>query len=276
MIRTMYSATNTMTQLQNKLDLVSNNIANSNTTGFKTRYATFGEILNQQIMNDGKDRAERQSPAGIRLGMGSQLAQTKLNTKVGSMAETGRKLDFALQNEHQYFAVNSPDSEQLLLTRQGNFYLSPNEDGSSNLVDSEGHFVVDSQGQAIVFTQDISDLTISSDGTMNISYADGSNEAVDLAVVQVDKPNLLEQDSGKYLLYSEEIAAMYPDADNIARLLNDEERETINVQGGMLEGSNVDLSKEMSELINTQRSYQLNARTITMADQMLSLINNVR
>lgn len=276
MIRTMYSATNTMTQLQNKLDMVSNNIANSNTTGFKARNATFGEFLNQQFTNDVKDQAERQSPAGIRIGIGAQIAQTKLNTKVGSMAQTGRKLDFALQNENQYFAVNSPDSEQLLLTRQGNFYLSPNEDGSANLVNSEGHSVADSQGQAIVFAQDISDLTITADGTMSISYADGSNEAIDLAVVQVDKPNLLEQDNGKYLRYSEEIEAMYPDAGNVARLLNDEERVSINVQGGMLEGSNVDLSKEMSELINTQRSYQFNARTVTMADQMLGLINNVR
>lgn len=276
MISTMNTATNSMTQLQTKLDMISSNIANSNTTGYKSRNASFGEMLNQQFINDVKDDAKRQSAPGIRIGIGAQIAQTKLNTKVGAMAQTGRKLDFALQYENQYFAVKSDDSDQQLLTRQGNFYLSPNNNGSADLVDSDGYHVTDTDGNAIQFAQDISDLTVSADGTLQITYVDNTTDTRELAVVQVDQPDLLEQDNDKYLRYSDELAAQYPNSENIARVLSGEERSTISIQGGMLEGSNVDLSKEMSELISTQRSYQFNARTVTMADQMLGLINSVR
>lgn len=276
MIRSMYTATNTMTQLQSKLDMISSNIANSNTTGYKSRNASFGEMLNQQINNNETDTAERQTPRGIRLGIGVQMAQTKLNTAVGAMSQTNRNLDFALQNENQYFAVKSKDSDELLLSRQGNFYLSPNDDGSSDLVNSDGYSVVDGDNNPIQFKQDISDVTVTGDGVLKITYVDGTTDTSDLAIVEVNQPDLLEQDKDKYLRYSDELAVQYPGNNDIARLLSGDDRAGISIQGGMLEGSNVDLSKEMSELINTQRSYQFNARTVTMADQMSGLINSVR
>lgn len=278
MLRTMLSAANTMSQLQSKLDTVSNNIANSNTTGFKARTATFGELMYQQINNDKEDTAPRQSAKGIRIGVGAQIAQTKINTAIGAMSETNRKLDFALTKENQYFAVNNSqdDANQLLLTRQGNLYLSPRNDGGTDLVNSDGYRVADSQGQSIVFEKDISDITISKEGLLNVKYVDGTEDTRELAVVQVDKPNLLEQDQDKYLRYSLDVEQEFPNEADIAYQLTGDQRTEIEVQSGMLEGSNVDLSKEMSELISAQRSYQFNARTITMADQMLGLINGVR
>ncbi|MEG0759779.1 MAG: flagellar hook-basal body protein [Raoultibacter sp.] len=276
MLRTMLSATNTMTQLQGKMDTISHNISNSNTTGFQARTATFGEMLYQQYNNDKKDQAPRQSPAGIRIGVGAQLAQTQLNTKVGNLSETKRALDFALTKEGQYFAVNSPDTGQLLLSRQGNFYLTPTGGDRTAFVNSDGYSVADANGRGITFDKKVSEISSTPDGILNIRYADGTTDQRALAVVQVDKPQLLEKDRDKYLRYSQDIENLYPNERNIARLLQGGERANISVEGGMLESSNVDLSKEMSELINTQRSYQLNARTITMADQMLGLINGVR
>lgn len=276
MLRTMLTATNTMSQLQQKLDTVSSNIANSNTVGYKARNATFGEMLYQQFNNDTGDRAPRQSPAGIRIGVGAQIAQTKLNTKVGNVTQTNRKLDFALTKENQYFTFLSPSSDRLVLSRQGNFYLSPNANGSTSLVNSDGYDVADSNGRSIRFDKDVSDITVTLDGTMNVTFADGSRENVELGIAQVSKPNLLKQDEDKYLRYSDDIAAQYPNEGDIANLIVGNDRAQISVEGGALESSNVDLSKEMSELINTQRSYQMNARTITMADQMLGLINGMR
>lgn len=272
----MLTATNTMSQLQQKLDTVSSNIANSNTVGYKARNATFGEMLYQQFNNDTGDRAPRQSPAGIRIGVGAQIAQTKLNTKVGNVTQTNRKLDFALTKENQYFTFLSPSSDRLVLSRQGNFYLSPNANGSTSLVNSDGYDVADSNGRSIRFDKDVSDITVTPDGTMNVTFADGSRENVELGIAQVSKPNLLKQDEDKYLRYSDDIAAQYPNEGDIANLIVGNDRAQISVEGGALESSNVDLSKEMSELINTQRSYQMNARTITMADQMLGLINGMR
>lgn len=276
MLRTMLTATNTMSQLQQKLDTVSSNIANSNTVGYKARNATFGEMLYQQFNNDTGDRAPRQSPAGIRMGVGAQIAQTKLNTKVGNVTQTNRKLDFALTKENQYFAFRSPTTDQLVLSRQGNFYLSPNANGGTSLVNSDGYNVVNSQGQPITFNRDVSDITVTPDGTMNVTFAGGGRQDVQLGIAQVSKPNLLKQDEDKYLRYSDDIAAQYPNEGDIANLIVGNDRAQISVEGGALESSNVDLSKEMSELINTQRSYQMNARTITMADQMLGLINGMR
>lgn len=276
MLRTMLTATNTMSQLQQKLDTVSSNIANSNTVGYKARNATFGEMLYQQFNNDTGDRAPRQSPAGIRIGVGAQIAQTKLNTKVGNVTQTNRKLDFALTKENQYFTFLYPSSDRLVLSRQGNFYLSPNANGSTSLVNSDGYDVADSNGRSIRFDKDVSDITVTPDGTMNVTFADGSRENVELGIAQVSKPNLLKQDEDKYLRYSDDIAAQYPNEGDIANLIVGNDRAQISVEGGALESSNVDLSKEMSELINTQRSYQMNARTITMADQMLGLINGMR
>lgn len=276
MLRTMLTATNTMSQLQQKLDTVSSNIANSNTVGYKARNATFSEMLYQQFNNDTGDRAPRQSPAGIRIGVGAQIAQTKLNTKVGNVTQTNRKLDFALTKENQYFAFRSPTTDQLVLSRQGNFYLSPNANGSTSLVNSDGYSVVNSQGQPITFNRDVSDITVTPDGTMNVTFAGGGRQDVQLGIAQVSRPNLLKQDEDKYLRYSDDIAAQYPNEGDIANLIVGNDRAQISVEGGALESSNVDLSKEMSELINTQRSYQMNARTITMADQMLGLINGMR
>ena len=103
MLRTMITATNTMGQLQNKLDTISNNIANSNTVGYKTNEATFNELLYQQFNNDKQDRAQRQSPVGIRYGSGAKIGQIQSNQKQGSLQTTNRDLDLAFTKSKQYF-----------------------------------------------------------------------------------------------------------------------------------------------------------------------------
>ena len=141
MIRSMTTAVNTMNQLQSQFDIIGNNLANSATNGYKSSEANFHELLYQQFNNDKADTAPRQSPAGIRYGVGAMLAPAKMNWKVGSLQVTGRQLDFALTEPKQYFNVIMPgeDGEQTAYTRAGNFYVSPVEGGNLMLVNADGY-----------------------------------------------------------------------------------------------------------------------------------------
>src|SRR4051812_38409802 len=111
MLRTMVTATNTLSQMQAQLDNISNNISNSNTHGYKTKQANFSEMLYQQYENDELDKTLRQSPVGIRYGVGAQISQIQANQSQGSLQMTDRDLDFALTKEGQYFNVLMPDGE---------------------------------------------------------------------------------------------------------------------------------------------------------------------
>src|SRR3954451_2544458 len=111
MIRTMATATNTLNQLQSQIDSIGNNLANVSTHGYKASEANFHELLYQQFNNDKADTAQRQSPAGIRYGVGAMLAPAKMNWTVGSLQMTGRELDFALTEPKQYFNVIMPGED---------------------------------------------------------------------------------------------------------------------------------------------------------------------
>ena len=94
MLRTMITATNTMSQLQSQLDIIGNNLSNTGTHGYKTKDVKFQELLYQQFNNDKLDTVERQSPTGIRYGVGASLAQTQMNWKQGSLAIYRTRLRF--------------------------------------------------------------------------------------------------------------------------------------------------------------------------------------
>ncbi len=154
MLRTMITATNTLNQLQQQIDTISNNLANSNTAGYKAKEAQFSELLYQQFNNEKLDQAERQSPAGIRYGVGAKISQIQTNHAQGSIQQTDRDLDLAFTKEKQYFNILMPNGENgtnLVYSRQGNFYVSPVENGQVMLVNGDGYAVADSTGNAIFF-----------------------------------------------------------------------------------------------------------------------------
>ena len=109
MIRTMNTAANTLGQLRVQLDTISNNIANSSTIGYKTKQANFQELLYQQFNNDKQDPTLRQSPVGIRYGVGAHVSQIQSNESQGSLQITGRNLDFAFTQSNQYFNIAMQD-----------------------------------------------------------------------------------------------------------------------------------------------------------------------
>ena len=279
MLRTMITATNTMGQLQNKLDLISNNIANSNTHGYKAKSSTFNEMLYQQFNNDQLDPAARQTPVGIRLGVGAMLGQIQSNQKQGSLQSTDRSLDFAFNKPKQYFNILMPDGEngtKTVYTRQGDFYVSPLNNGTVMLVNGDGYPVADATGQAITLPENMTDFKILDGGTLEASYPNGDVIRTDLAVTEIQKPQVLESISDTYVSLPNNLAELgFTEADIFVDLQG-ANRQQIGLQNGMLEMSNVDVSKEMTDLIQTQRAYQFNARAVTLADQMLGLINGIR
>ena len=276
MIRTMNTAANTLGQLQIQLDTISNNIANSSTVGYKTKQANFQELLYQQFNNDKQDPTLRQSPVGIRYGVGAHVSQIQSNENQGSLQLTGRNLDFAFTQSNQYFNVAMQDGSTAY-TRQGNFYMSPQGDGTNLLVTGDGYPVLSANGTSITFPEGVSGFTMSEAGTLNVDYADGQVIQFDLAVTQITKPQVMEHlNNGAYISVPNNLQELgYAEGDVLTELqgLN---RNEVSMQIGTLEASNVDVSKEMTDLIAAQRSYQFNSRAITLADQMLGLINGIR
>lgn len=280
MLRTMTTATNTMAQLQNQFDVIGNNLANSATHGFKAREASFHEMLYQQYNNDQADRAPRQSPAGVRYGVGAVLGQAQINWKTGSLQSTDRELDFALTVPKQYFNILRPAEdgvgEETVYTRQGNFYVSPVQEGLLMLVNGDGYPVADVDGLPILFPDDVKNYTMVDNGILTITRNDGTTETAALGVTVLERPNLMEQLGGNYVGLPNDMEALGLTPQDVQTNLVGAARNNISMQNGMLETSNVNYQKEMTDLITAQRSYQFNARAVTIADQMLGLINGIR
>lgn len=276
MIRTMNTAANTLGQLQVQLDTISNNIANSNTVGYKTKQANFQELLYDQFNNDEQDRAERQSPRGIRYGVGAHVSQIQSNESQGSLQLTGRNLDFAFTQPNQYFNIAMQDGSTAY-TRQGNFYMSPQGDGTNLLVTGDGYPVLSANGTSITFPEGAVGFTMSEAGTLNVDYADGQVIRFDLAVTEITKPQVMEHlNNGAYMSLPNDLQELGYAEGDVLTALQGLNRNEVSMQIGTLEASNVDVSKEMTDLIAAQRSYQFNSRAITIADQMLGLINGIR
>lgn len=272
---TMITATNTLGQLQKQMDIISNNLANLDTTGFKSGQATFTDLLVNQINNQPNPKAEqgRLTPNGIRQGVGAKLGQVQINMDQGSMKQTGRTLDTAFQKEGQYYKVlvQNDNTSTIQYTRDGALYLSPVGKNEQMLVTSAGNPVLDENNQPITITGEPRQFSISSNGQFNVTMANGSNQSFNIGVIQVNQPQFFEQKGGNLMGLPNGMAAGNAFTDLTGSL-----RSQISIGQGMLEQSNVDMSKEMTSLMNVERSYQFQARTITMADQMMGLINGIR
>ncbi|WP_088009553.1 flagellar hook-basal body protein [Indiicoccus explosivorum] len=277
MLRTMLTATNTMNQLQQHMDTIGHNLANSSTAGYKARDAKFHELLYQQFDNDKADQAVRQSPDGIRYGSGAMLGQSVMNWQAGSLQETGRPLDFAFTAPKQYFKVRMETETGMreVYTRQGAFQAVPAAGGGLALVTNEGHPVLDVAGNPVTFREGATGYEAVDNGILRVRYADGTEQAIPLGVVEVQRPQLMEQLSGTYIGLPD-TDALGVAADDVLTDLQGAGRQDIGLANNKLESSNVDYQKELTDLMNVQRSYQFNSRALTIADQMLGLINGIR
>ncbi|WP_018661157.1 flagellar hook-basal body protein [Heyndrickxia acidiproducens] len=275
MNQSMITAANSLGQLQQKLDIISNNVANSDTAGYKRKTAGFTDLLVQQINNQPNAAKEegRLTPYGIRIGTGAKLANTSYVTAQGPLETTNRNLDIAFTKENQYLKilVQTNDNSTVEFTRAGALQAVPLGNDEVMLADENGNPVLDENNQMITFRGSVKDYTIHRNGTLQVAYANGTSDQFSLGVVQMNNPQVLEQDGNNILKLPQNVdaAAVYTD-------LTGANRDNISVQQGALEKSNADLSSEMTDLIKTERSYQLLAKTITMSDQMMGLVNGIR
>lgn len=281
MNRMMITATNTLAQLQKQVDIIGHNMANLDTTGYKRREATFTDLLVQQFNNQPIPRNElnRLTPNGIRQGVGAKLGQVQMIGTQGSLKTTDRPLDVAFTKERQYFGVHVQDENNgsiTRLTRDGAFYFTPITDDEVMLVTGDGYFVLDETNNPIQVRANPRDIAIHPNGQLQLTYADGTIETRNLMVYQVHKPQFLEQLGNNLVGFPENSVELGVMEDDVLTLLEGPLRNEVSLQQGMLEQSNVDLSKEMTELINAQRAYQFQSRAITLADQMMGLVNGIR
>jgi len=277
MTRMNVQAAVTLGQLQNKLDLISHNVANLNTTGYKTRSANFSSLIQQNINNfrDVEENATgRQTPHGIRLGSGARVGHTNINLAVGSLNPTGRGLDIALLEDNHLLQVEVTDGDvtETRFTRDGSLYLNTLDNGQMMITTSEGHPVIGQDGAAIIFDDSIEGISINEIGQI-VTVRDGV-EVIEgqLGLVQAIRPQFLEPVGGNTFRMPDLTESAYV-AEEILTEVDPFENA---IQSGTLEQSNVDLATQMAELLQTQRAYQYNARTITMHDQMRGLINQLR
>jgi flagellar basal-body rod protein FlgG len=280
MNRTMITATNTLGQLQKHMDMIGHNLSNADTNGYKRREATFSELLVQQVNNQRVEEFEtgRLTPLGVREGSGAKLSQSQLILNQGSLKSTGRSLDFALTSGRQFFKVLAQDdnSGAVRYTRDGAFFVSPTGNGEAMLVNGSGLPVLDENDNYITFSEDASSFQLGDNGILTVTDAGGIEEQFNLGIVTVENSQFLQQFGGNLLGFAENLDELGVTEDEVVTNIVGGARSDISMVQNSLEASNVDISKEMTDMLNVQRSYQFQARSISLADQMMGLVNGIR
>ncbi|RLQ94760.1 flagellar hook-basal body protein [Falsibacillus albus] len=285
MNRQMITATNTLGQIQKQMDILSNNMANLQTNGYKKREAYFSDMLFQQFDNQPTEKDEveqgqskRRTPLQIRQGTGARLGQAEMNMSQGALKATDRPLDIAFTKADQFLKVLVQDDKgsKVQFTRDGALQLSPVSGSETMLVNSDGRPVLDEKEQPIIINGSVKDTKFTENGEFIVHLDSGQTESFQLGVISVKKPQFLEQKGNNLVGLPENMNSLGVKANDIYTDMTGNNRGSIAIQQGSLEQSNVDLSKEMSQLISLQRSYQFQARAITMADQMMGLVNGIR
>lgn len=275
MSRMMIQAAVTMNQLQNKLDLIGHNLANSQTTGYKSRQADFASLLFQQIdnMTHPANAEGRLTPDGVRVGSGAKLGSINNDLSLGSIIQTDRALDVALLEKNHLLQVEVTESgvTETRYTRDGSFYLNPINDNEVMLTTKDGHPILGQNGP-IVIQNGFDQVTIGPNGEITVGRGDQTELVGNIAIVEAIRPRLLEATSENFF--------RMPNIDELGfsfdEIIQDVAPNGSLLKSGALESSNVDIAEQMTDMLIAQRSYQYNARTISMGDQMSGLINQLR
>ncbi|UPK43502.1 flagellar hook-basal body protein [Paenibacillus pabuli] len=278
MNNSMISAMVSMTGIQQRLDVISDNIANVNTAGYKSKQAAFEDVLTRVQQQPDKYKLDgRSTPMGYNLGFGARLADVTKDMSQGSFNETGNPTDLAIEG-NAMFAVEA--NGEKMWTRQGAFHFIPDTRPKTNpnapdmmvLVNGEGHFVLDRQGNRITASNN-SKVAFDEKGNLLIRRGNAANATIgaQLQLVDIERPEGLVQ-------YADNLFGLGAGlTENDVFGVNAATREaTAMIRTGYLEQSNVDLTQEMALLMQGQRTYQLAARALTSSDSMAGLANNMR
>lgn len=259
MIRAMHTAATGMEAQQERIDVISNNLANVNTTGFKKQRADFQDLMYQTTRAPGATSAQGNFvPTGVQVGTGVRTASTHRSFSTGDFAQTGNQLDLAIQGDG-FFQVTLPGG-QLGYMRSGTLEL----DSQGQVVTPDGYPL----DPAISIPQGSTNVTIGTDGT--VSATDTNN--VTSEVGQIQLVNFINP-GGLQAMGRNFFAATTASGDAVPGTPGQEGLGSI--QQGMLEMSNVKVVEEMIDLIASQRAYDINSKVIQASDEMLQTTTNV-
>jgi flagellar basal-body rod protein FlgG len=289
MNHSMINSLVSMQGLQQKLDIVANNMANINTTGFKRKEATFHDVLTTTMRQpDTFQQAGRLSPLGLTQGWGAKLSQIQTLMAQGSLQQTDLPTDLAIEGD-ALFEITIPSvdengqaGQRTAWTRDGAFSLKAQPGDLENvyLTTQEGHLVMGTDDQPIR-VPNYHRIQVNADGTVvaynNLLPDQPPVQAGSLKLVQVVRPQLMQNIGDNMYTIPD---AIDPALGEVLRVVAfdgaNPEAAKVKVQQGFLEQSNVNLTEEMTELMLTQRAFQLNAKALTSADNMMSLANSLR
>lgn len=270
MMRSLYTAASGMKAQQTNVDVISNNLANVNTTGYKTSTAEFKSLLYQTLQTRSTSANGDYKPIPAQVGTGARNSSITTRFSQGSITASANPFAFAIEGDG-LFAVM--DNGEICYTRNGDFQMAVASDGGFMLCSSEGYPVLDTDGMPIQFdsTYETSKITVTGDGTL--CYPDEANNpqslGIKIGLYQFTNPSGLDSIGGT--MYKE-TAASGPAM---------EESQTPELKGskinqGYVEASNVQVADEMVNLIIAQRAYEMNSKAIQASDDMLSLANQLK
>jgi flagellar basal-body rod protein FlgG len=260
MIRSLWISKTGLDAQQTQMDVIANNLANVSTNGFKRARAVFEDLLYQTIRQPGAQSSQQtQLPTGLQLGTGVRPVATTRVFAQGNLQQTGNPLDVAIQG-NGFFQVLMPDGTTAY-TRDGSFQV----DSQGQLVTSSGFPVQ----PAITIPPNALTVTIARDGVVSVQRA-GSPTASQVGALQlVGFANPAGLQSFGENLYLESAASGTPSANtpgsNGLGLLNQ----------GYVETSNVNVVEELVSMIQTQRAYEINSKSISTSDQMLQRLTQI-
>jgi flagellar basal-body rod protein FlgG len=261
MIRALFTAATGMQAQQLNIDVISNNLANVNTTGFKRGRADFQDLLYQTLRQAGAASSNQtEIPTGIQLGLGARAAAVQRLFVQGDFQQTQNQLDVAIDGDG-FFQILHPNGE-VVYTRAGALKL----DSQGRVVNSDGYPLE----PEITIPNNATGITIGADGTVSVLQPGNAapQQVGQLRLVNFANPaglTGLGRGLFKTTTASGEPLEGAPGADGLGSLSQ-----------GFLELSNVSVVEEMVNLITGQRAYEINSKAIQAADEMLQVTTNVR
>jgi len=261
MIKALNTAASGMQAQQTNMDVISNNLANVNTTGYKRSRAEFEDLLYQNIKEPGaQSGANAISPTGVQVGLGVKTSSVAKDFEVGSPKVTGNPLDLMIEGSG-FFPVQMPNG-QVAYTRDGTF----KKDATGRIVDKNGNILQ----PEIVVPPGTTGIDLGSNGIVNVTVGN-NNDAQQIGQVQL--VNFVNPAGLRAIgknLYVPSNASGAP--------INGQPGENGlgTIAQGQLEASNVNIVDEMVSMITAQRAYETNSKAMQAVDQMLQSVNNLR
>lgn len=261
MIRSLFISATGMEAQQTNMDVISNNLANVNTTGYKRSRADFQELIYQDVVAPGTYSAEGTLvPSGIQIGLGVKpVAVQKIFTQ-GDFVQTGNQLDWVIEGEG-FFQVMLPDGETAY-TRAGAFKL----DNEGRIVTSDGYALE----PAITIPANTQSITVGADGKISVIQS-GSKTPVEVG--QIELARFINSGGLKAIGKS----LFVPTASSGEPTTGNPGSEGMGtISQGFIEMSNVNVVEEMVNMIVTQRAYEINSKAVQASDEMLQIANNLK